>query len=143
MFAASEQQFNTAGYHAHCDQIGSLLTVIQSRKGYLFGGFSDLSLGSKGSTSSFIFSIDRSLAMPLKEGRVATLNEYDYGPIFGYENDIRIDGKTVSSNYHVLNSTYQRVEVEGVPNKEVLMGGPSDELADYQVFKITLHKQTE
>lgn len=57
--------------------------------------------------------------MPLKQGRIiATLNEYDYGPIFGSGNDIRIGGdKAIWSNYHTYNSTYQRLEIADVPNK--------------------------
>lgn len=138
---ASQHQFECANYHRICDQLDNWFVIIQTKKGWVVGGFSDLPLGTKTpSQRSFIFSINRKLVMPLKEGRISTLNEYSYGPIFGSENDIRVDKTSVSTNYHVINSTYKRVTVEDVPTRELLMGGTTDELIDYQVFQVTFRK---
>ena len=144
-YFASQHQFQSGSYHRVCDRLPNLLTVLQTRKGWVLGGFTDLPMGDRSTPSacSFIFSVNRERVMPLKPGRTATQNEYSYGPVFGSENDIRVDRDSVSTNYHVLKATYQRVEVEGVPNKEVLMGGMLEDLVEYEVFEVGFNKPVE
>jgi hypothetical protein len=74
--------------------------------------------------------------MPLKEGRIAALCEPAYGPVFGAESDIRVSDKVVFSNHHTLDASYERVEIAGVPARELLLGGLEDELVDYEVFQV-------
>jgi hypothetical protein len=83
VFVASQHQFAPANYHRVCDQLSDTLTIVKSDKNFLLGGFSDLPLGTEGPSQSFIFSATRRAMMPLKEGRVATLCEPAYGPVFG------------------------------------------------------------
>jgi hypothetical protein len=51
-----------------------------------------------------------------KSGINATVREPAYGPIFGNESDICVSDKQVYYNHHILCSSYERVEVKGIPN---------------------------
>jgi hypothetical protein len=74
--------------------------------------------------------------MPLKKDAIATVSEPAYGPIFGRESDIRVCDKTIFSNHHIYVASYERVEVNGVPTRELLLGGIEDDLEEYEVFDI-------
>jgi hypothetical protein len=129
LFISSLNQFSPQAYHRVCDNITNLLTIIKSKKGFIIGGFSDLPIGdSEYSKLSFIFSVTHLVCMPLKKESIATVNEPAYGPIFGRENDIRVCEKSIFSNHHIYVASYERVEVKGIPTRELLIGGIEDDL---------------
>jgi hypothetical protein len=84
----------------------------------------------------FYFSVTHLIFMLLKNDEIATVGEPGYGPIFGRESDIQIYDKTIFSNNHNCLSSYERVEVNGISHRELLLGGREDDLEEYKVFKV-------
>lgn len=126
---ASHHQFSTASYHRACDKLTNHLTVIKTARGFCVGGFSSLPLGAEGpDPACFLFSATRRLCMPLKPGRRGTLCDPTFGPMFGSDSDLRVDERGVFSNYHIYLSSFEKVEVEGVSQRALMLGGVEDKL---------------
>jgi hypothetical protein len=64
--------------------------------------------------------------MPLKKDAIATESEPAYGPNFG--SDIWVSDTHIFSNHHIYMASYERVDVEGVLTRELLLGGIQDDL---------------
>ncbi len=78
-------------FHAHCDNKGPTLTLIESKNNYIFGGYITISWEStsdwiKGNDdNAFMFSINNKLKYPIKDKYCAIFNHKDYGPEFGWD----------------------------------------------------------
>jgi hypothetical protein len=135
---ASQHMFNPTSYHRICDKLTNHLTIIKTGRGFCIGGFCNLPLGVDGKHAlSFIFSVNRRVYMPLKKGKRATQNDSAYGPVFGSDNDIRVDDNTVYTNYHVYLNSFEKLEIEGVPTRQIMLGEDvEDTLLEYEVFTV-------
>lgn len=72
-------------FHKHCDNQGPTLTLIESTKGYIFGGYITISWESptsgtyKGNDdNAFIFSVNNKLKYPIQDKSKVIYNYYNY-----------------------------------------------------------------
>jgi len=98
LYKATEDGFGCADFHKQCDNKGSTLTLISSKDGHLFGGYSVLPWDSTNSfkrhAEGFIFTLSNPHNIPPTKYTRNLQNTYSicghvlYGPIFGAGHDI-------------------------------------------------------
>ena len=90
LFKASENFFSAKLFHDFCDDKGSTLILIKSKKGKCFGGYNPISWKTFDSkeyftaNGAFIFSIDKKTKIPLNSNSAILCNN-DIGPEFGHD----------------------------------------------------------
>jgi len=101
IYRASRDGFETANFHAKCDNKPNTLIIIKSANGNVFGGYTKQSWEHindyKADPKAFIFSLINKDKKPLKikcsdNNAIYCVNQY--GPIFGDGNDIFISDKS-------------------------------------------------
>ena len=90
IFKMSENRSNSKDFHKYCDNKGPTLTLVKTKKNYIFGGFTPLEWKNKGgsiydkSNKTFVFSLNlikKYNMINLK--KMALQFEPNYGPVFG------------------------------------------------------------
>lgn len=116
IYKASRHGFDAKAFHSHCDNQGPTITIIQSSKNYLFGGYTAIPWASsedgsypKDTTAflSFLFTLTNPHNIPptkylTKYNRTehAVYHKTKYGPTFGNGHDIYVvDNCNTSSSY--------------------------------------------
>lgn len=142
LYKAKVDGDNSQTFHDKCDNKGATLTIVKSKKGRRFGGYSSISWDkSKSSYSSdgktFLFSLDTRECYKNDSGYY-TYHDNSYGPCFGYTNssgyfDLSISNGCLNNQnnqsyktYYQMNSTYE-LTGESSYNFQV---------EDYEVFQI-------
>ena len=99
-------------FHAYCNFKGPTLTLIESTKGYIFGGYTSLSWEDYGDwkcksndENAFIFSINNNRKYAIKDKSIVIYNHQNYGPVFGY-NDIYIKEDFLNTDKNECNYNY-------------------------------------
>jgi hypothetical protein len=149
LYRGSRDGFTASDFHLKCDNQSNTLTLIETTKGFIFGGFTpiawDSSSGDKydSSNKSFLFS--------LKNPRNADPRKFQmfgakrticcsagYGPIFGHNSDIRVDDhcNAPDRNYTNLGSSF--VNDTGIDGRQVFAGEHKFTVKELEVFTITL-----
>jgi len=97
LYVASEDGDTATEFHSACDDKGPTVTIVESRKGNVFGGYSDISwtsaTGYVSSSNTFLFRLRPNMQRyDVQTGRkaYAIYQNPSYGPIFGYSHDLRI-----------------------------------------------------
>lgn len=94
-------------FHSKCDNKGATVTLISTRKGWRFGGYSDVPWESnfqaykwdyKNSTNAFIFSINLKKKYNILREKFAIFCYERYGPTFGAGQDITIRENFLTEN---------------------------------------------
>ena len=140
------------GFHAACDGKGATVTIVKTKKGFVFGGAADKSWASPGSwaldasDSAFLFCVKCAGAGPSqlkltgKNNQDALGHHSGYGPIFGFNefgNDLLIDtpsGPSCSSLGYTYTCPAGRFGSAACSN--YLAGSRHFAVADYEVFVI-------
>jgi hypothetical protein len=119
LYRASRDGFMARDFHRLCDNKGATVTVIRSKKGYVFGGYVDQSWNCSdvwvASSSAFLFSLVRpSSSVAMKLPLNGTNNQYAmrcdslYGPKFGnYDIEVHESANTNSNSYTNLGRSYK------------------------------------
>lgn len=111
-YQASEHGYFANHFHLRCDAISNTLTIIKSKSGYIFGGFTsvpwDKSNTYKADPNAFIFSMVNPQNQPVKLNIKISSNaiycgEY-FGPTFGTGFDLCINDN--GKNFSNLGFTY-------------------------------------
>ena len=123
-------------FHAHCDNKGPTLTLIESKNNYIFGGYITISWDSPkdwtfkgGDDNAFIFSINNKKKYPIQNKSEVIYNHYDYGPDFG-SNDIYTN-KNFLENSSGLCGSYS---YKAPPNE--IAGGSTFEVKELEVYTV-------
>ena len=117
LYRATRDEFEASSFHAKCDHQPNTLTIINTTKGYVFGGYADVAWDSSGTfktdANAFIFSLENAHCSPqliqLKAGNKLTLCcNPAYGSVFGGGNDIFISNISnwSSQSYSNLGSSF-------------------------------------
>lgn len=142
IYKATVDGDNSQAFHDKCDYKGATLTIVKSKKGRRFGGYSSISwdrnIGSYSNNGvSFLFSLDTRTYYKNSSGYY-TYHDNNYGPCFGYTNssgyyDLSISNGCLNNQnsqsyktYYQMNSTYE-LTAESSYNFQV---------EDYEVFQI-------
>ncbi len=92
LYRGSRDGFNAAAFHAQCDGRGATLTVVRSKKGNVFGGYTSVPWASSSGVwardaSAYIFSLrgprappGAPLRMNHNDSQYAVLHNSSYGP---------------------------------------------------------------
>jgi hypothetical protein len=116
-YRATEHGFDSAKFHAACDNKGPTISIIQAN-GRQFGGFTSLSW--KGNTGyqpdkyAFLFSVDKERVFPIKEGGAnAIYDSTGYGPTYGNGHDIYVasNSNQNTNSYTNFGSGYKTYEL--------------------------------
>jgi len=138
IYVASYDGDGASDFHDNCDGKGPTVVIVESRTGYVFGGYMDVSWrssgGKKKSSSSFLFQLRPNFAKyDLKDGKENFAVVYpNYGPVLGDSHDLMIKDRAL------LNDTFSYSQGHYYNfNKFDLHGGQDSnfQVKDYVVFE--------
>ena len=95
-------------FHSKCDNIPNTLVLIKSENNKRFGGFTPIPWKSKdgylkdNENKTFVFSLDNKKIYNLK----AVYHDEQYGPCFGYFDEITIGGNPIEEKCLEINQNY-------------------------------------
>jgi hypothetical protein len=139
LFTASVDGNTSAAFHRKCDGQGATLTVIETSKRKIFGGFTSTSWASSGGSSSadsvWLFKQDEEGAFERIDIRQekrskAVLHKRCYGPVFGSGHDIQIYSVTEAFQNKCYKGSFETGIFSDRFERKVF------ELKDYEVFQI-------
>ena len=130
-------------FHQKCDNIPNTLVLIQSEGNRRFGGFTPIPWKSEGiwlkdsENKTFVFSLDNKKIYYLKEIDYAVYHYKNFGPCFGYGNDIGIEGNPIKDN--VLYTSQSSFDYKG--DKYSLSEYENKKLKafEYEVFQVIFY----
>jgi hypothetical protein len=132
----------TSDFHTKCDGHWNTQTLLETTKGFIFGGFTPIPWDSVGGTradgsrKSFQFSLtnpggsaERKFGLSDSSSTIVTSSSY--GPVFGRNNDI-----SVCDSYTNLGGSF--VNDTGIEGKQVLTGEYRFQVKEIEVFAANL-----
>ncbi len=147
LYCASRDGWKANDFHRKCDNKGATLTIVTSKEGYVFGGYSDHSWSSgsyKSSNEAFMFTMKCHAGLPptkmkLKDGCThnALYTNFSHGPCFGSGIDLVVGyNGDLRSGYSNLGRTYELPE--GVWN--TFLTGKHGSNRKFQVSEVEVFK---
>ena len=143
LYRGTRDGINASSFHQKCNSIPETISIIQTTKGYKFGGYTEQTWENHSNGSyiidnkSFVFSIDHMKIYNHVQGTDAILHNNNFGPSFYYcihlkkdfsKNENETSGKN-SANYHY--SGFNR-------DYELNDGEQYFSVAEIEVFQIIL-----
>jgi hypothetical protein len=148
LYRGSRDGFGSKDFHSRCDGFSNTLTLIESCKGNIFGGYTpcawDSTTGSKFDQSgrSFVFTLKNPHNIPPRKFRLVTDRRAIYcgggdGPSFGAGTDIRVldNCNAQNNNYLSFGSSYENDT--GKDGKTLLDGEYNYMVKELEVFSIS------
>ena len=137
LFRASENKYKASNFHSKCDGNNNTVTLVKTKNGKIFGGFTDAkwdqSSSYKSGSNGFIFSLDNNEIYYNKNSSYNIYGVSGYGPYFGSGDFYISDNcKTNNSNENMGNS------YENNGKKYALTGYSNFLVEDYEVFQLEL-----
>ena len=87
LFRKSKDGTNLKDFHDKCDNKGTTITFIETSKGYIFGGYTELQWDTceafKKDKSTFIFSMNKKQKYMARNNNDSIYCSNSYGPVFG------------------------------------------------------------
>ena len=147
LYQASRDGFNAASFHAMCDHLPRTLTVIQTTKGFIFGGYTSIEWDGtkswKADPSAFLFSlvnISQPQLMPVKAGDAHSIYCHpSHGPIFGAGHSIHISNNsntTTVSYSNLCRQSYDFTLFDDVTNDQLLAGSRNFQTSEIEVYQL-------
>lgn len=145
-YKATRDGFNAFEFHQLCDKKGPTLTVIQSKDGHLFGGYTsaswDLSSTHKNDPTAFIFTLTnphsiaptKYIIKPTEVSHAICCYGF-YGPVFGRGHDIQVCplSNETSNSWTNFPTSYIDTTSKG---KETFTGAMSFSTTDVEVYSV-------
>jgi hypothetical protein len=141
--------FSNSNFHAKCDGHANTVTLIETTKGFIFGGFTPIAWDSSdtykpdSSEKSFVFTLKNprdsdARKFALKDRSRAIYCGSSHGPSFGNYNDIYVaNGCNANSSSNTrLGSQY--VNDTGIDRKQVFARETNFTVKEIEVFTIDL-----
>ncbi|CAF0941390.1 unnamed protein product [Didymodactylos carnosus] len=144
IYKASRDSFDMQAFHRHCDDIGPTMTVVQSKDGYLFGGYTSVpwasALGSqKNDPTAFLFTLVSPVVESgtkfacIKAGTNAVFHSFSCGPAFGTGYDLIISNDSDTNMDSYCNFPHSYVDHLG-HGTLTFTGSVHFKTADIEVF---------
>lgn len=133
LFRKSRDGSNCSDFHRNCDNKGKTLTIIETDKGYKFGGYTPLdwesNSGNKIDEITFLFSLNQMKKFTkIKNSRSIYVTK-DFGPVFGSGTDLYINKNMNTGVSDFSNGTFL--------NSGELTGGENNfNVKEIEVFQI-------
>ena len=132
LYRATEDGDQAKIYHNKCDNTGPNLTIVETKNGYRFGGYSSVNLQSLTGTpvkddKAFVFSLNKKRKYLPKDTSGALHMNKNYGPIFGKDNPNYafliyngfLTGNKINRCFKCENYGIEENELAGTTNIEV------------------------
>jgi hypothetical protein len=150
LYRGSRDGFAASAFHSKCDRCSNTVTIIETTKGYIFGGFTplawDSASGNKVDSShrTFLFTVknphgNEARVFPMKADAGSLRAIYcnsSYGPIFGDNSDICVrENCNANEDNHVsLGGTFAN-DTE-IPGDQVFTGERYFTVKEIEIFAI-------
>ena len=134
-------------FHEKCDDKGPTICLYQNEKGPIFGGYASISWKNSGknikTNNCFIFTLTNiyniePTKFPNKENNDSIYHNSDYGPCFGYYNDIYI-GKDFKNDFSYTSFPNNYIDVLG-KGKSIITGDFDNNNNKYKLKEIEVFK---
>jgi hypothetical protein len=134
-YRASDDGFSAEDFHRQCDNIRNTITIIKSKNGNIFGGYTDIAWDSnsfyRNDPKAILYSLVNKNNKPFKarvssNGQCAICCDSSYGPTFGRGCDIHIysNSNTNSSSYSNFGFAYKHPDYQhGSTEAESILAG--------------------
>ena len=149
LYRASRDGFQAANFHAKCNNYTRTLTVVQTTKGYVFGGYTSVAWDStscfKADPNAFLFSLLNQRATPLlmpamADDKCSIYCNFAYCPTFGASNSIHIanNSNTTTESYSNLGKSFHFKLFEYGSNEALsfLAGSRNFQTTEVEVFQL-------
>ena len=135
LFKASKNGFRAQDFHSYCDGKDNTVTLVKTKAGRRFGGFTDQkwdqSSSNKSGSNGFLFSLDFKEVYYNQNSSYNIHGNSSYGPHF--VSDFYI-GNNCNSGYNSVDNTPSYYNSNG--KKYALAGENSYIVEDYEVFQL-------
>ena len=147
MYRATRDGFGAANFHANCDGQSKTVTIIESTRGYIFGGYTKCCWSSGKhvfchDSNAFLFSLVNKFKKPflssilLKEESKAICCNSDYGAIFGYYDIYVSNDSNLSTDSFAVFKSYQKPAFINDPNGFYFCDSKHFQAKEIEVFQI-------
>ena len=137
LFRASENKYKASNFHSKCDGYNNTLTLVKTKNGKIFGGFTDAqwdqSSNYKSGSNGFIFSLDNNEIYYNKNSTYNIYGYSGYGPYFGSGDFYISDNCRTNNSNESMGSSY-----ENNGKKYPLTGYSNFLVEDYEVYQLEL-----
>ena len=155
-YRASKDGFKSTDFHSHCDGKANTLTVIKSKSGNVFGGFTEQEWHSRGDDvtdpNAFVFSLINKEDNPFKalcskgDEKYAIYCHSNFVPCFGGDSKIiqdiciHSDSNINKGSYCDFGYSYQHPDYlkETAKAKNILAGSYNFETVEIEVYAKTI-----
>ena len=147
LYRATRDGDTASNFHNKCNNQGPTITLFETDKNNIFGGYTSKSWTSQNSYSSdpncFIFTLKNTFGIKPNKFKIKEVNNsiYDYynkGPTFGSGHDIYIYDNFLNSNSHSINFPKSFEDNKGI-GKSIFIGDNNSSnftLKELEVFTI-------
>ena len=138
LFRASENNYRAANFHTKCDGRNNTVTIVETKNGRIFGGFTDASWNQNSSSyisgsNGFIFSLDNNDIYYNKNGSYNIYGHSSYGPYFGSGDFYISDNCNTNNSSENMGNAY-----DNNGKRYPLSGYSSYVVKDDEVFQLEL-----
>ena len=147
-YRASDDGFSAEDFHRQCDNIRNTITIIKSKNGNIFGGYTDIAWDSnsfyRNDPKAILYSLVNKNNKPFK-ARVSSNAQYaiycngTYGPIFGDGHDFRIssNSNTNTNSSSNFGHTYKHPDYQCGSTKaqSILAGSRNFQTVEIEIYK--------
>lgn len=148
LYRGSRDGFETSSFHSRCDNKSNTITIIQTTKGWIFGGYTQASWSSSTNlyvpdSNAYLFSLvnklNRSFVSKISNTNNAIFCNSPYGPTFGSGHDIYVcNNSDMLENSFVGLSSYNKPDGVSDPSGYYFCEARNFQVNDIEVFQITL-----
>ena len=137
LFRASENKYKASNFHSKCDGYNNTLTLVKTKNGKIFGGFTDAqwdqSSNYKSGSNGFIFSLDNNEIYYNQNSNYNIYGVSGYGPYFGSGDFYISDNCRTNNSNESMGNSY-----ENNGKKYPLTGYSNFLVEDYEVYQLEL-----
>ncbi|KAM3132360.1 hypothetical protein pb186bvf_015574 [Paramecium bursaria] len=142
LYSSATDGLNIQAYWAKCDMQQNLLTIMTSKNGSKFGGYSPCQINQQlnnyvqdPTMKSFIFQYNKKEIYKLKNKEHAVYCSSSYGPYYGYC-DIYVHGDFQNGQSHKLGTAYDISSYNIVDKANHIFGAATPQLQELKVYKV-------
>ena len=137
LFRASENKYKASNFHSKCDGYNNTLTLVKTKNGKIFGGFTDAqwdqSSNYKSGSNGFIFSLDNNEIYYNQNSSYNIYGHSSNGPYFGSGDFYISDNCRTNKSGESMGNSYEN-NGEQYP----LTGYSNFLVEDYEVYQLEL-----
>ena len=144
IYSSSSDGDSIKTFHNKCDGENFILLIIETTKGYKFGGFTSIGFDSSGfelnDNYAFLFSIDKQKIYEIISGHAAVYCNRRFGPIFCSQNDFNSYNICICDNFLNNASSTSKKSVNYKINDEYELNfGEKDFIVkELEIYKLVL-----